>query len=248
MPKKIVLFYSRDTAGKNIVEALKKQRTKAKIIEIQQEILYLEDMSGDPDVCIVASRHKSDSKIPVLTTHSPGNFNTCDFGGKNRELSIAPALYLGKALTLLREEKRKKDLGYEVGYEVTHHGPTSLHFPIMFVEVGSDEEKWRDKDACDAVAEVIKGLTETEPEKTPVAIAFGGGHYCRKFSQIERYAIGHICPKYSLEKVDHDMIEQMIEKTTPKPETAIIEKKGMGKEKQRILGLLEETMLEVVKV
>ncbi|MBN2014954.1 MAG: D-aminoacyl-tRNA deacylase [Candidatus Altiarchaeota archaeon] len=246
MQERVVMFYSKDVAGKNIVDFLRDKHVKAEIIEVKQEILYIEDMGIRPEVCVVASRHKSDSRIPVLTTHSPGNFNAADYGGRDRELSIAPALYLREALMQLKREGVK--LQYEVSYEATHHGPTSLRFPIMFVEVGSDEEHWRDREACEAAAEAIEGLIGAEPPDLGTAIAFGGGHYCRRFSLLEEYAIGHICPKHNLPKLDIEMIEQMISKTTPTPEIALIEKKGMGREKKRVIGLLEQTGLDVVKV
>jgi len=248
MSERVVLFYDKDLAGRNIVKILKTKNTEAKIIKSKDDILYMKSLGIKPDICIVASRHKSESGTPVLTTHSPGNFGRADFGGNDRELSMAPALYLREALIYLRDEKEKRGLPYEVSLEATHHGPTSFESPIMFVEVGGTEREWRDINACKAVAESISKLTRSEPERIPVAIGFGGGHYCRKFSQIEEYAIGHICPKYNLHNLDDSMIEQMISKTIPTPEIALVEKKGMGREKQRVLELLEKTELEVIRV
>jgi D-aminoacyl-tRNA deacylase len=248
MSEKVVLFYSGDMAGKNIAEILKGGNPWAKVVESEREILYLEDLDIKPEICIVASRHKSEAGIPVLTAHSPGNFGRADFGGNDGELSIAPALYLRNALEYLKYEKEKKKLPYEISLEASHHGPTSLKFPIMFVEVGSSEEQWKDMDACGAVAKVILKLVESEPEEVPTAIAFGGGHYCRKFSSLGEYAIGHICPKHNLPNLDELMICQMITKTIPKPEIALVEKKGMGKEKGRVLELVEKTELQIVKV
>jgi hypothetical protein len=40
----------------------------------------------------------------------------------------------------------------------------------------------------------------------------------------------------------------MVEKTFPAPDAALVEKKGMGEEKRRILELLEATDLEVVRI
>lgn len=248
MSEKVVLFYDKDLAGRNIVKILKTENIKAEIIESRNEILYMKSLRIKPDICIVASRHKSESGTPVLTTHSPGNFGKADFGGNDRELSMAPALYLRDTLACLKNEREKRDLPYDVSFEATHHGPTSFESPIMFVEVGSSERQWGDINACKAVAESISKLVKSEPEKIPVAIGLGGGHYCRKFSQIEEYAIGHICPKYNLHNLNALMIEQMISKTIPTPEIALVEKKGMGKEKQRVLELLEKTELEIMKI
>jgi D-aminoacyl-tRNA deacylase len=180
-----------------------------------------------------------------LTIHSPGNFGPAGAGGNELELGIAPALYLREGLRRLQEHTI--DL-FEVCFEATHHGPTSFPFPVVFVEVGSTEKEWDNLDACNAVAETINLLFTAEPENTPSAIGFGGGHYAKKFSQAGEYAVGHICPKYNLINLDFKMIEQMIEKTTPKPSIALVEKKGLGKEKEKVVTLLKETGLETILI
>ena len=58
------------------------------------------------------------------------------------------------------------------------------------------------------------------------------------------YAVGHICPKHNLESLDEDMLKQLIDKTLPKPEFVILDWKGLGKEKQRILELLEKNSIK----
>ncbi len=243
MHEKIILFSSRDPAGRNIA----KQLRPGNILEVEN-VPQMNETGIEADLFIVASRHVSKSQTPTLTCHSPGNYYTAD-SGKPKELSIAPALYLRKALMLLKSSKIKYKLDYEVSLECTHHGPTSLNTPILFVEVGSTMKEWSDLNACRAAAEVINELLLYNPEeKIKSAVAFGGGHYCRKFSEIEEYAIGHICPKYNLQNLDKSMIEQMIEKTVPKPTVALAERKGLGKEKKRILELLEESGLELVLV
>ena len=139
---------------------------------------------------------------------------------------------------------------YEVTLEATHHGPT-LNIPMLFIEVGSTEKQWMDLGACGAAAWVILEVIGSTPSDNgfPVAIGFGGGHYCRKFTGLSReYAIGHICPKYNLHNLDSEMITQMIKRTLPKPEYALVEKKGMGKEKRRVIGLLDDSELGVVLV
>lgn len=245
MPEKIVLCYSGDEAGRNIA---KKLGLPGKTVETEKEILYLEKPGQKADLCIVASRHSSESGIPVLTTHSPGNYGAAEYGGNPRELGTAPAQHLRQALTSLQKEKKRKNLAYEVCFEATHHGPTSFDMPVIFMEVGSGKEQWNDEKACEAVASAIEELLNNEPDDAPTAIGFGGGHYCRKLSEVTEYAIGHICPKYNLHNLDSEMIEQMIEKTKPAPETALIEWKGLGKEKKKVLSLLKETNLEEVRI
>ena len=239
MPDPVVLFSAKDIAGRNIASRLENP------LEIPDSALYLEGLETTPSVAIVASRHSSKSGTPTLTCHSTGNFGLAEAGGNPSELGIAPALYLREALLNLKENP---PADYEISLEVTHHGPSSLPFPIMFVEVGSTEKEWEDMQACSFVADVIRKLVNSPPTETPVAIGFGGGHYCRKFSKVSDFALGHICPKYSLPHLDAQMLKQMIAKTIPQPEFALVEKKGLGPDKRRVLALIEETELEVVVV
>jgi D-aminoacyl-tRNA deacylase len=243
---KTVIFSNTDNAGENIASILEKEYG-IKALEYDKEILYMDgaiDMSGT-SLCIVASRHKSESGTPTLTAHSPGNYGIAQAGGRDRELGYAPARCLRKAAMLLQE--CKKD-GYESCLEATHHGPTGFPFPMIFVEVGSGVKEWNDLSACGIAAKIIAGLMSGEPQEAPVAIGFGGGHYCRKFSSVTDYAIGHICPKYNLSNLDSAMIEQMIYKTVPRPKIALVEKKGLGGEKERIRKLLSGTDLSIREI
>ena len=104
MHKKIVIYSRGDLAGENIAKELKEKNINAK--EIKTNILYLQKTELKADLLIVASKHKSASEIPVLTTHSPGNYWKADYGGNPRELGIAPADYLRCGLEYLREKRR----------------------------------------------------------------------------------------------------------------------------------------------
>lgn len=256
---KLILFSNKDIAGGNIAKLIiekfgfqevekeeKWARKDILISKVNEEILYLEEISPEikPEICIVASRHSSKLGKPSLTAHSPGNFSKAKFGGRGRKLGIAPAFYLREALLSL--EKNGKNMGYEISFEVTHHGPTQLRFPILFAEVGSTEKEWNDLKAIETVATTIFDILTNEPEKSIAAIGLGGGHYCRKFSKLAKeFALGHICPKYNLPNLDAHMLKEMISQTKPKPTYALVEKKGLGKEKQRILNLLEKTTEEL---
>jgi len=44
------------------------------------------------------------------------------------------------------------------------------------------------------------------------------------------------------------MLQQMITRTTPEPKAALVEKKGLGPDKRRVMALIEETGMEVVRV
>ena len=75
---------------------------------------------------------------------------------------------------VLRNLATRAPEGYRVSYEVTHHGPTALVTPSLFVEIGSTATEWADPAAGRAVAESI--LTAV-PEETINLIGFGGTHY-----------------------------------------------------------------------
>ncbi len=248
----IVLYSGSDKAGANIAGILEREHGigsllyEGRILDMKPEDMsFIESALGEGDVCIVASRHRSESGTPSLTTHSPGNYGAAGAGGVDGELGYAPALYLSHALNSLKENGID---GYEVCFEATHHGPTALKHPILFVEVGSTEKEWGDHAACGKAADAIKSLISDEISDLPAALGFGGGHYCRKLSAVTGYALGHICAKHNLEFLDESMLAQMIAKTVPRPGYALIEKKGLGIEKARVLELIKKSGLETVLI
>ncbi|MFH1403166.1 MAG: D-aminoacyl-tRNA deacylase [Candidatus Altiarchaeota archaeon] len=254
---KLIAYSMDDIAGSNVAEVLRDGfgfiergeehdgvricgRDDTLLVASRENITRIESFGSlHPEVCVVVSRHRSESGTPTLTSHVTGNFGSADVGGEPGRLSIAPALYLRKSLEYLRLNQVE---GYEVSLEVTHHGPTRLPFPLLYVEVGSSEEQWNDMDACTAVAEVADALVSLPVEEVPSAIGFGGPHYAPNFNDVVKtVALGHIAPKYALEYVDIAMVEQMVERTVPRPELAVLDWKGMrGEEKKRVTGLLDE--------
>ncbi len=263
---KIILYSHQDIAGENIsrfLNNLNNLNLMVKIFGIDEKVINLNDLPseiydvvGDKiDLIIVASRHKSESKMPTLCVHSPGNFNDARLGGNERILSIAPALYTREAIIEFKkqQEQQQSISEYDVTLEATHHGPT-LNLPIMFVEVGGSEEQWNDLNACEAAANVIKHLYYADlnienKNKVKVAIGIGGNHYASKFTKIllnENIAFGHIMPKYNF---NEEMIEQMLSKTIPKPDIALIDWNGLNSEqRKKAVNKLEQTNLEWRKV
>jgi D-aminoacyl-tRNA deacylase len=255
---KLIAYSRGDVAGDNIARILQKdfgfsesdmsfdgvpirERDGVLLVESKESILHRSEFGGlNPGILVVASRHRSESGEPTLTCHVTGNFGGADFGGLPGRLSIAPALYLREALIGLRE--KAAGLDYQISLEVTHHGPSELPFPIVFVEVGSTEKQWRDDSACQVVAFVISDLVSRESKKVPVGIGFGGPHYAPNFTEVvENVALGHIMPKYATEFLSRAMVEQMISRTVPKPEFAVLDWKGLrSEEKKAVTEILEE--------
>src|SRR3989344_4165802 len=84
------------------------------------------------------------------------------------------------------------------------------------------------------------------------AIGFGGNHYSPRFQKMietQNYAFGHICPKHKLDSLDDNMILEMINKTVPKPEQAVLDWKGMNSsQRKNIIDLLERNGINWVRV
>jgi D-aminoacyl-tRNA deacylase len=91
----------------------------------------------------------------------------------------------------------------------------------------------------------------TEPLSGDAVIGFGGTHYASKFNKIvleKGYKIGHIAPKYAINDLTPDVLNQMITRSTNQILSAIIDWKGMNSEnKSHLLPMLEETEIEVIR-
>jgi len=205
----------------------------------------------NPQAYIFLSRHSADSGIASLTAHTTGNFSQeAKFGGAARELGRAdPALLKNYLISL--SKRREKLKGYEITMEATHHGPTSLRKPVLFVELGSSEKHWGDSGAAGVVGEA---LVESLTEKTVwprVAIGFGGNHYSEKFTRLEveeDVALSFVAPKYALEHIDDKMVGQMLQRTTAPVRYAVLDRKGLGAHGDKIRGLASQFGLEAIRV
>jgi len=185
----------------------------------------------DLEYIVVASRHWARSGQPSLTVHPTGNFGKAMYGGRPRELQRTPANPMRDVfLELLRNPPR----GFEVSLEATHHSPTQFETPMFFAELGSGKRQWGDGAAGTYLAEaIVKGIGSRGG--APVAIGFGGGHYCPMFTVMEREtAFGHIAAKYALDLLTPDLIGQMVERTVDGVEKAYLEGGVKGHQKKRI--------------
>lgn len=206
----------------------------------------------EAEVFIYCSRHRAASGTPALLVHSTGNFSgQADFGGKPRQLSISSASLVSAALKRLINEKAKLGLDeFDVTMEVTHHGPTSMNTPLIFVELGSDENYWTHKEGASAVAAAVMDCVR-EPIASEASIGFGGTHYASKFNKLilERdIKIGHIAPKYALNDITLDTVSQMMNRSMERITRAIIDWKGTNAENKAVLfPILEELGLEMVR-
>lgn len=223
--QKLVVGSSRHEASMNILKAL---GDVSDVLVCESSIVELTELTRVRDrLIIVASPHSSSAGVMSLSVHSPGNFGGAEVGGNSRQLSMAPALYLGEALRKLQEIKDGGGLKHLVTLEVTHHGPT-LNMPMIFVELGSDETGWRNEAGARAAAATIEHLLNIEPSGESL-VGVGGPHYAPGFTKLTLAGrnFGHICPKYALPDLDTEMFGQMVEKTVPRPEKLVLEWKGI---------------------
>ncbi|MBU0667017.1 MAG: D-aminoacyl-tRNA deacylase [Nanoarchaeota archaeon] len=192
------------------------------------------------DLFIFATTHRSKSQIPSLSAHIQGNWAKAELGGKDKQLCAAPAAYIKEAIKKL--EELAQGTHYDVVQECTHHGPY-MKKPVFFIEIGSNEKEWQNKDAGEIIAKTIMHVLTMKIPVYQTAVGIGGLHTMTSFKKIiinSGIAIGHSCPKYMLEYLDKEMIVQALEKTEPKADLIIVNWKGLGTEKARIMNILEE--------
>ncbi len=92
---------------------------------------------------------------PAISCHSTGNFNEAKFGGNAKELAI-PYPNLQKKYLKTLWENRESFSDFEITIEATHHGPTHLKKPSIFVEIGTTDLQWNDEKLCSSVAIILK--------------------------------------------------------------------------------------------
>ena len=57
-------------------------------------------------------------------------------------------------------------------------------------------------------------------------------------------AFSHVCPKHSLINLNKELLKEAINKSKEKVDFAVLDWKGLGKEKQRVIDLLKEINLD----
>jgi D-aminoacyl-tRNA deacylase len=241
--KLAIICSTKDPAGMNIRKHLLELGIERKegfsLHVIEDETIFHNNIDNEisADVFVFATKHKSASGVKSLTAHVQGNWGKADMGGEPGKLGIAAAPLIKSALKNLSHE----NIGYEVVQEATHHGPL-MEKPSMFIEIGSSEAEWADENAGRVVAQAILDLN---PEECLAAVGIGGIHYARNMMPTQlktKIAIGHICPKYALADFDAEKFRLACERTWPKKaEVAIVDWKGLGEYKEKVVEILERS-------
>jgi len=217
-------------------------------------LLHLEHLDAiypGADSFIFLSKHRSDSGIPTLTCHCTGNFADNPYGGNPKEIAVSyPSLQKGylKAITAAKQKVQE----YDVVIEATHHGPTSLKKPVLFVELGSSEKQWVDSNAAGVMCDSLLGMLDNGIERCKhVGVALGGTHYPTKFNKLlleSEFGLAAVASKHNLEAIDEAMLAQMVEKSVERVTHIVIDNKGLGSHKDRIIKMAEKTGLEIYKL
>lgn len=256
----LLVAYKDDPAGhnmaKHISQGMKKDGeifhgNQFDLVEIKTPAIsadWLEE-KFHYDGFVFLSKHAAESGVLALTCHSTGNFSEAKFGGKERQVAI-PHPQIQKHYIQKLWEKRNKFFDFQITIEATHHGPTNLSKPTLFVEIGTTQRQWNDEALCSSVASIVSDVMSVQKKDFPVAICFGGTHYPEKFTKelIEgKYALGTVMPKHALDYLDEKLFSHILDRNHM-AKAVLLDWDGMGTNKQKILDLINKTNLEVVKL
>lgn len=241
--------------GFKVLGSLKHLNTALVITD--QDLINISNFDGiipKENMVIFLSKHASKSKTPTLTSHSTGNFSDIVLlGGKPKEIgNTFPSfqkVYMKKIY-----EKRQELFGYDLTIEATHHGPTSLVNPILFIEIGSSEIQWANKTTasivCKSVLESIKDIGKyIENNNSTIGIGIGGNHYPQKYNELilfSNVAFGPIISKYNLAFINEQIMKQVKGKSIEKINHIYVDDKGLGKDKDKVLNILNSQDLEII--
>ena len=256
----LLVAYEKDPAGHNIAKFISQKLKKDgnvyrgkdfDLVIISSPVIsadWLEE-EYDYDGYIFLSKHAAESGVLALTCHNTGNFSDANFGGNNRQISI-PHPYIQKSYIQNLWNARSKFSEFQITIEATHHGPTALTKPSIFIEIGTTEKQWTDESLCISIAKLVHHVFVNALPENPVAICFGGTHYPSKFTAEllnGKYALGTVIPKHALENLDEELFSHIILQNKM-AKFALLDWRGLGPNKQKILDLLESTSLEIIRL
>jgi D-aminoacyl-tRNA deacylase len=256
----LLVAYEKDPAGYNMAKFISQKLKKngdiynGKYFDlaiIQTPVISADwlDEKFDYDGYVFLSKHAAESNVLALTCHNTGNFSDANFGGYNRQVCI-PHPSLQKLYIQNLWSARTNFPEFQITIEATHHGPTALSKPALFIEIGTTENEWNNVNLCNSVAQIIIDVMNKKQKSYPMGICFGGTHYSDKFTSElihGSYSLGTVIPKYAFEQMDKSLFSHILERNKDAT-VALLDWKGMGKNKQKILDLLAETDLEIIKL
>lgn len=187
------------------------------------------------DQIIFLSKHSTLSEIKprTISVHSVGNWGKAELGGKD-DTVVKTDPILVRALLLEFYNQKPNALKYEIKQEATHHGPF-LEKSTIFVEIGSDENAWNDKETAFFISKIlISIISNYDKEKTKLennwieTVGFSGSHYCTKFNRLtfnkeNKYCFGHIIPNYAITQIkEKEQLKRILEQAKVKSNSDLI--------------------------
>ena len=167
------------------------------------------------DEVLVLSKHASASEVPALTLHAIGVPGETPHGERARSggikgQAVPPSRRFGDMFRTMRKIaiEASLDKEYDITLEATHHGPL-LDSPTLYLEIGSDEERWTDSRAARVWAQTISiclGMSKDAQQREwsgegDVMIGLGGGHYAPRHKAViseSEVWVGHILANYAI--------------------------------------------------
>lgn len=188
------------------------------------------------DLIIFASKHRSKDGRQILTVHPTGNTTEAKFGGNPMELAQAAPQAMRSIYLSLKALTKNED--FQTTLESTHHGPSDLSTPSLFVEIGSSEVEWVNPVAGRIVANAILTLDD---EDVPVGVGFGGNHYAPRQTKLleeTKVTFGHIFPNHKLDDLDEALINMAFDRSCA--DFAYFDRKSMSAKQRNRLGSIIE--------
>lgn len=228
--KPLIIYSSKNIASKTLAEQLDGTIDS---IDVADDIVRFTPPKTNHDYFIVLSSHTSRSNTPSATVHVPGNWGKAELGGEDNRLSMS---YPSKMLDILKGYAELKDRGYEITFEVDHHGPT-FDKPVMFVELGSDEKGWRDKEAAKVIIKSVMNAIDMNNEYD-VYFGIDGTHYLPKLTKYaleHNISYAHLLARYQEAGFREEMFIQAIKLSIESVEGIMLAKKGVDGEKREFI-------------
>ena len=256
----LLVAYKNDPAGNNMAKFLSQDLEKMNGVFRGEKFDVLITTSPvisadwveekfDYDGYVFLSKHAAESGTLALTCHSTGNFDVAKFGGNSQQVAI-PFPSFQKTYLQNLWKNRTDFPDFQITIEATHHGPTDLNKPSIFIEIGTTQKQWNDVELCNSIAQIVKKTFEKPLQQFPFAVCFGGTHYSQKFTNEiinGKFALGTVIPKHAIEFLEQSLFQHIIERNID-AQIALLDWNSLGKNKQKVVELLSTTKLEVIKI
>ena len=221
----LLVAYKNDPAGNNMAKFLSQDLEKMNGVFRGEKFDVLITTSPvisadwleekfDYDGYVFLSKHAAESGTLALTCHSTGNFDVAKFGGNSQQVAI-PFPSFQKTYLQNLWKNRTDFPDFQITIEATHHGPTDLNKPSIFIEIGTTQKQWNDVELCNSIAQIVKKTFEKPLQQFPFAVCFGGTHNSQKFTNEiinGKFALGTVIPKHAIEFLEQSLFQHIIER------------------------------------